>query len=100
MLPMDGCCRAATTCTRARKTLTALGLAASFFTTAAAHAAPGPETNAVIHVAIAPTVSWTVATVTLSSVATDAASWSQRVDRPSFAAVFRDIPPGLSLIHI
>ena len=94
MLPMDGRCRAATMRTRARKTLSALGLAASCLTTAAAHAAPAPETNAVIHVTIAPAASWTVATVTLSSVATDAASWSLRVDRPAIDAVFRDIPPG------
>ena len=32
--------------------------------------------------------------MTLSSVATDAASWTFRVDRPSVAAVFTDIPPG------
>jgi len=62
-------------------------------TTAAADAAPAPET-AVIHVTIASTASWAVATVTVSAVATNTASWSLRVDRASFAAVFRDIPPG------
>jgi len=86
--------------TRARKTLRALGLAASLLATAAAHAAPAPDSNAVIHVTIAPTASWTVATVTVSSLATNAASWSLRVDRPSFAAVFRDIPPGDYLIVV
>jgi hypothetical protein len=68
--------------------------------TAAAHAAPAPETNAIIHVTIAPAASWTVATVTLSSVASDAASWSLRVDRPSIAAVFRNIPPGDYMIVV
>jgi hypothetical protein len=54
----------------------------------------------VVHVTVAPTASWTAATVTLSSVSTDAASWSFRVDRPSVAAVFTDIPPGDYLIVV
>jgi len=68
--------------------------------TPAAHAASSPETAAVVHVTVAPTASWTAATVTLSSVATNAASWSFRVDRPSVAAVFTDIPPGEYLIVV
>src|SRR5690242_18474561 len=93
MLRTDGRCRATTTRPCARPTLSALGLAAAILITAAADAAPAPDT-AVIHVTIAPTTPWTVATVTVSSVAANAASWSLRVDRASFAAVFRDIPPG------
>ena len=38
--------------------------------------------------------------MTLSSVTTDAAAWSFRVDRPSVAAVFTDIPPGDYLIVV
>jgi hypothetical protein len=94
MLRLDGRRTAATTRIPARRTLAAFGFAASFLATAAAHAAPAPETNAVIHVTIAPATSWTVATVTVSAVASTDASWSLRVDRPSVAAVFRDIPPG------
>ncbi len=83
-----------------RKTATCLGLAAGFLTTLSAHAAASPETTAMIHVTIAPTASWTVATVTLSSVATNATSRSLRVDRPSVAAVFNDLPPGDYLIVV
>jgi hypothetical protein len=94
MRPIERRCLATTLRTYACKIVSCLAFAACFVTTAAAHAAPAPETNAVIHVTIAPAASWAVATVTLSSVATDAASWSRRVDRPSIVAVFRDIPPG------
>src|SRR5262245_60517472 len=99
MLRTDGRCRATTTRTWAHRTLSSFGLTAALLTTAAADAAPAPET-AVIHVTIAPTSSWTVATVTVSSVATNAASWSLRVDRASLAAVFSDIPPGDYMIVV
>src|SRR4030095_14757457 len=62
--------------------------------------ASSPETAAVVHVTVAPTASWTAATVTLSSVATNAASWSFRVDRPSVSSFFTDIPPGEYLIVV
>src|SRR5262249_18336025 len=77
-----------------------LTLTASLLATPSAHAASSPETVAVVHVTVAPTASWTAVTVTLSSVATNAASWSFRVDRPSVAAVFTDIPPGEYLIVV